>query len=337
MFIDLVMPNIGGDKLCQIVREMSRLRDCYLVILSGAVGEMDLDYTKIGANSCIAKGPFGEMAEYVLQVVKESDLHHQSNGKKPIMGLEALENVPIYARQMTKELISRNHHLATILESIAEGILENSSDKVVYANSAAVSILGVPQEKLLGSYFIDVFDEKLRPRVATLFATEADEPLEIGLKRPLEINNRLVMITKLPVKSDPAASIMLITDVTRRKRLEMQLQHVQRMDALGTIAAGVAHNFRNTLAGILTNMQIIQMGLPVDSEYHKNAKRIDTSVKRGAQLVNGLMQFSRKQINLEFQRLNLAKVVQETYQLVKDSFDRRIDVRIDYEFHYDPA
>ena len=46
MFIDLVMPRIGGTKLCQIIREMSRLKDCYIVIVSGAVGEMDLDYTK---------------------------------------------------------------------------------------------------------------------------------------------------------------------------------------------------------------------------------------------------------------------------------------------------
>ena len=38
MFIDLIMPNIGGDKLCQIVRKMSHLKDCYLVIISGAVG-----------------------------------------------------------------------------------------------------------------------------------------------------------------------------------------------------------------------------------------------------------------------------------------------------------
>jgi len=62
MFFDLVMPNIGGDKLCSIIREMSRLKDCYIVIVSGVVGEMDLDYTKIGADPCIAKGPFSEMA-----------------------------------------------------------------------------------------------------------------------------------------------------------------------------------------------------------------------------------------------------------------------------------
>ncbi|MCK5607278.1 response regulator [Candidatus Pacearchaeota archaeon] len=328
MFIDLVMPNIGGDKLCQIIREMSRLKDCYIVIVSGAVGEIDLDYTKIGADTCIAKGPFSEMKEYVLEAVKESDSPRKDGRGKPIMGLGALESVPIYARQMTKELLSRNRHLETILESIAEGILEIHSARVVYANSAAVSLFGVPQEKLLASHFIDLFEENLQPRVESLLKSETGRPSEIGLHSPLEINDRLVIITKLPVKSDPAITIILITDITRRKRLEMQLQHVQKMDAIGTIASGIAHNFRNTLAGILANTQVIQMSLKDDSELHENANRIDTSVKRGVQLVEGLMQFSRKQINNELQSLNLAKVVQETYQLVKESFDKRIDIRI---------
>jgi two-component system cell cycle sensor histidine kinase/response regulator CckA len=329
MFIDLVMPKIGGDKLCQIIWEMPRLKDCYIVIVSGAVGEMDLDYTKFGADTCIAKGPFGEMAKYVLEAVKESDSPRKNGREKQIMGLEALESIPIYARQMTKELLSKNLHLETILESIAEGILEVHSARVVYANSAAVSLFGVPQEKLLASYFIDLFEEDLQPRVESLLKSETGKPSEIGLHSPLEINDRLVIVTKLPVKSDAAITIILMTDITRRKRLEMQLQHVQKMDAIGTIASGVAHNFRNTLAGILANTQVIQMSLEDDSELHENAKRIDTSVQRGVQLVKGLMQFSRKQINIKLQSLNLTKVVKETYQLVKESFDKMIDIRID--------
>lgn len=329
MFIDLVMPNIGGDKLCQIVREIPRLKDCYLVIVSGAVGEMDMDHTAIGADTCIAKGPFGEMEAYVLDAVKESDIHRENDSKKPIVGLEALERVPTFARQMTKELLSRNRHLETILESIAEGILEIYSEKVVYANSAAVSLFGVPQEKLLALYFIDLFEEDLRPRVEPLLKLGNGKSYEIGLSNPLEINDRLVTITKLPVKTDPATTIIMITDVTRRKRLEMQLQHVQKMDAIGTIASGVAHNFRNTLAGILANTQVIQMGLTQDSEFHGNVKRIDTSVKKGVQLVDGLMQFSRKKNRSELQTINLCKVIQETYQLVKESFDKKIYIRMD--------
>jgi CheY-like chemotaxis protein len=79
MFVDLVMPNMRGDELCQRIREVPHLKDCYLVIISGSVGEIELDLTKIGADECIAKGPFGQMAEQVLAAVKRSDFHRKGD------------------------------------------------------------------------------------------------------------------------------------------------------------------------------------------------------------------------------------------------------------------
>ena len=324
MFIDLIMPKIGGDKLCRIVRKMQGLEDCYLVIISAAVAEMEFDYTEIGADTCIAKGPFAKMAEHVLEAVKESASPRRDEKSTHIVGLDE-----VYARQMTKELLSRNRHLETILESIAEGILEVYSGRVVYANSAAVSLFDMPLEQLLTSHFFDLFDETLLPRVESLLKLETEEPTEVGLKNPLELNGRLVTIKSLPVINPPLTTIILITDTTERRRLQMQLQHVQKMEVIGTIASGVAHNFRNTLAGILVNSQVLMMNYKDDSEILKLTGRIDTSVNRGVQLVDGLMQFSRKQINKEFKRLNLATVIQETYQLIKESFDKRIAIEMD--------
>ena len=65
MFFDLIMPKIDGSKLIQIVRSMPRLKDCYLVIISAAVAEIDFDFEETGADSYIAKGPFSSMAECV--------------------------------------------------------------------------------------------------------------------------------------------------------------------------------------------------------------------------------------------------------------------------------
>ena len=58
MFFDLIMPKIDGDKLIQIVRKMPHLKDCYLVIVSAAVAEIDFNFEQTGADSYIAKGPF---------------------------------------------------------------------------------------------------------------------------------------------------------------------------------------------------------------------------------------------------------------------------------------
>jgi CheY-like chemotaxis protein len=111
--------------------------------------------------------------------------------------------------------------------------------------------------------------------------------------------------------------------------MEAQLAQAQKMEAIGTIAAGVAHNFRNTLTEVLVNTQVIQMKYKEESDISEITERISQSVKRGAGLVDGLLQFSRKQMAKEFTRLDLVEVIQETYGLVKKSFDRRIDLQID--------
>ena len=153
--------------------------------------------------------------------------------------------------------------------------------------------------------------------------------VEIGEARPIELNNRQVTVKYMPVEAQKARGIILITDITERKRLELQLQHSQKMEAIGTIASGVAHNFRNTLTGILVNSQVIQENYQDDTDLQEIAGRIDTSVKRGAQLVERLMQFARKETKKERIKIDLVAVIAETYQIIRKSFDRKIDIQLD--------
>jgi PAS domain S-box-containing protein len=324
MFFDLIMPKIDGDKLCHIVRKMPHLSDCYLVILSAAVAELDFDHTEIGADAYIAKGPFDVMGKHILAAVETSGVPRIDGEPKPIKGLES-----IYARQLTKELLSRNRHLETILESLSEGILEVFSGKVVYANASAVNMFGLDKGNLLATYPPDLFAGKVHKKLAAILKSGSQKPSEIGTKNPVELNGRMVTIACIPVKEEPLTTILLITDVTERKQLEMRLQHVQKMEAIGTIAAGVAHNFRNTLNEVLVNNQVIQMNYDDKSDIFEITERISQSVKRGAGLVDGLLQFSRKQITKEFGKLDMVEVINETHRLIKKSFDKKIEIRID--------
>ena len=110
MFFDLIMPKIDGGKLIKIVRSMPQMENCNLVIISAAVAEIDFDFEETGADSYIAKGPFSSMAEHIKAAIELSDKPRGRQISKPIRGLES-----VYARQLTKELLSRNRHLETIL------------------------------------------------------------------------------------------------------------------------------------------------------------------------------------------------------------------------------
>jgi PAS domain S-box-containing protein len=131
------------------------------------------------------------------------------------------------------------------------------------------------------------------------------------------------------------AIISVARDVTERKRaeeerkrLEAQLLQAQKMEAIGTIAGGVAHNFRNILTVISMNSQILQLKYSADPTLQKIADVLSSYVDRGAKLVSGLMQFARKRIEKEFHSLNLASVVRETHELISKSFDKMIEIKV---------
>ncbi|MCD4716631.1 MAG: PAS domain S-box protein [Desulfobacterales bacterium] len=127
----------------------------------------------------------------------------------------------------------------------------------------------------------------------------------------------------------PAGMLIVLRDITQTRKLQSQLQHAQKMESMGTIASGVAHNFRNVLAGISINSQLIQMKYPDNHHLKEIVERLNNSVKRGAGLVDGLMQFSRKQGFGSFKNLDLTVVIMEICDLIKKSFDKRIEIRVE--------
>ncbi len=293
VFVDLIIPKIGGDKLCQIIRTMEHMKDCYLVIISAAVAEMDLDFRKIGVNACIAKGPFGQMGKHVLAAIKDSDDPSKLISEHEILGIASVNGIPVYARRMTKELLGRNRHLETILESMNEGIVEVYTGRVVYANSAAVKLFGVPLENLLSARPQDLFDDASKSRIDGLTNQSTENMPVVGLAHPLELNGRQIVIRSFPVKGEADTTILLITDVTDQRDLEYQLQHVRRMDAIGNLAGGIAHNFNNLLMGIQGNVSILIQDKKMGDPGYDELAGIERCIDSGAKLTRQLLSFAK--------------------------------------------
>lgn len=216
MFVDWVMPKIGGDLLCRLVRRMPELKSCYLVIVSAALAEMDFDCQTVGADACIAKGPYNRLAADVLAAVGDAE---KGGGPAAVQGTETLT-----ARRITRELLARSRHLEGILACLPQGVLEIYSGHIVYANEAALRLLGKPLEDIIGASLIDAVHKTDRPRIRKLLSMDIANDFEIGRRTPLMINHRRLTIRKLPGKKDSAANIFLLTDVTEQARIEKQTQ-----------------------------------------------------------------------------------------------------------------
>jgi len=223
MFVDLIMPRINGEKLCQIVRNMDHLNGCFFVIISAAIAEQGIDYLRIGADAYLPKGSFQKMGEHILAMANDPDPFETVAKQNPTVGLGE-----VYARQMTKELLCQNRHLEIILEDMSEGILEVCSEMVTYANSAALCLLGFDQKRLLGSYLPDLFDPFTKQRVEALLRSTKNKPSEIGIDRPVKINGSLLAMKNLPLKEEPSTTIILISDVSSQKRVEETLRKQRR-------------------------------------------------------------------------------------------------------------
>ena len=73
VFGDLIMPHFGGEKLCEVIRSMPKLKDTYIIILSAVAAEREINASVFGANACIAKGPFNKMRQHILLALEKSD------------------------------------------------------------------------------------------------------------------------------------------------------------------------------------------------------------------------------------------------------------------------
>ena len=307
IFIDLIMPNIDGKKLCQIIRAIPKLRDAYLIILSAIAAEEGYDFAEFGANACIAKGPFDKMRQYVLRALGQSDQETPGGLAGEIIGVEGVQG-----REITRELLSVKRHFEVILESMTEGILGITPEaRIVCANPAAIALSDMPEEKLLGSNFIELFCETGRQRIEEALEAMDTKSQTITEEFPVKLNGKQIALNLLPIDSEEHMTVVILNDVTEKKRLEVQLQQARKIKAVGTLAGGIAHNFNNLLMGIQGNALLVLLDIDTTHPHYKNLKTIEKQVKSGAKLTAQLLGYSRKG-RYEVKAINLNQLVEDT-------------------------
>lgn len=113
-----------------------------------------------------------------------------------------------------------------------------------------------------------------------------------------------------------AGIVALIADVTESKRLEEQLRHAQKMDAVGRLAGGVAHDFNNLLTVITGSSQLIARRLEPTDQIRGELDQVLRAADRAANLTRQLLMFSRRQI-VESRTLDLNALVSDTYRMLQ--------------------
>ena len=151
-----------------------------------------------------------------------------------------------------------------------------------------------------------------------------DKPVELKLAGddPKTVN---VFVT-LDVQSGQP-SVAYVIDMTEQKQLELRLAQGEKMQAIGKLAGGVAHDFNNVLTGIILNTEKLTMRHPVGDPSFVELKMINDLSLRAAELVKMLLAYARKQ-TFKREVLNVTDTLSDFYIFLRQLVDERIDLDI---------
>ena len=207
-------------------------------------------------------------------------------------------------------------------EAQAQAIIENMSDtfyradregRVVMASRAATDLLGYTTDELIGKEIAGLYvDPGGRDAFLHLFY-EAGGDITNYEMAILRKDGGVVWVSSNARYWRSATGDILgiegtLRDVTGRRRLEERLRQSQKMEALGQLTAGVAHEFNNILTAIINSLALIDRGVESNSEAHKLLEIAQASAWRGADITSKLLAFGRRQL-LRRELLDLNEVV----------------------------
>jgi two-component system, cell cycle sensor histidine kinase and response regulator CckA len=142
-------------------------------------------------------------------------------------------------------------------------------------------------------------------------------------------SKKIVKFTSVHMESGD--QIIFCEDITEQKRLENQLVQAQKVESLGTLAGGIAHNFNNLLMGIQGNSSLMMLDMNETHPYYVRLKNIEKLVQSGAKLTYQLLGYARAG-NYEIRPISLNQVVLETSETFAMA---KKEIRMHFDLHED--
>ncbi|HEY8559228.1 MAG TPA: PAS domain S-box protein [Pyrinomonadaceae bacterium] len=223
-------------------------------------------------------------------------------------------------RKLAEERIRRQ---ASLLDKAHDAILVcDLTYRILYWNKGAEKIYGWREDEVLGREFSEVVCGGDRDQIEKAEAAlqSADEwhnetPHIARTGMPLVVESRWTLIRN--EQNRPDYYLILNTDITEQKRTEAQLLRSQRMESIGTLAGGIAHDLNNVLSPILMAVDMLQIDAE-DEETSRWLSLVRENAERGADMVKQVLSFARgvegERVSVQIKHIikDLIKVLRET-------------------------
>jgi two-component system, cell cycle sensor histidine kinase and response regulator CckA len=265
--------------------------------------------------------PFGVLAVYSPESEAFSDETLQV-----LDALASLAGAAIDHEQQSAELDSerdRRFRVASLVDGTDDAIVSATLDGAILTwNPGAERLYGYVADEILGrdvSLLIPAEREADRRLLLSRVRSGERIPAFDAAHRRKDGSPVTVSLSLSPVK-DRHGRVVAVAgiahDVTESRRVESELRQIAKMDAVGRLAGGLAHDFNNMLTVIDGYSQLVLMKLPADSPVRGLVEEIHKAGDRAADLTRQLMVFSRKSM-VEPQVLNLTDIVQSNAEMLR--------------------
>jgi PAS domain S-box-containing protein len=225
--------------------------------------------------------------------------------------------------------------LQTVIEDLKDGFCTVEQDGgFIYVNRVAVELFELYSDTEKYNFYNDIIrdDKHLKNIKRELKYSEFVKDYEIDLYTITD--KTFPVLLTLNYIRDPHNNVVgisiLIKDMTYIKKVQQQLLQAQKLESIGMLASGIAHEFNNILTGIIPNAELIKMTLSPDSTNYNRAASIQRSAVRASDIVKKLLSFSRDdKINVN-EVSNFIVVANETIDILRKLFQKNIQIKSSY-------
>jgi PAS domain S-box-containing protein len=231
----------------------------------------------------------------------------------------------------------RLRELGAMVNQAQDAILScDLEGRILFWNRGAERVYGWTAEEVLGkdisSKFYGGTNETARIVPAELYETgESTGEMRHLTRSGVEITVETHMTLVRSETGEPRSVLIINTDITEKKKLETQFLRAQRLESIGTLASGIAHDLNNILSPITMGVQLLQMKT-LDEGSQRTLEIIRQSAERGSNLIKQVLSFARGSSEGQKTTLQTRHLIKEIVKILNETFPKNISI----QHHFEP-